>query len=170
MPKKQKFKKKTDWFIETGSFMGNGIQLAIESGFSKIFSIELSEELYKNCLKKFSNNKNVNLILGDSSIKLKELLEQNPDIPFTYWLDGHYSEGVTAKGEKDCPLYEELKAILSRNVNGELIYIDDMRIYKNHKDISIKLILELIEIYKPNAKWWFEPSELDNEDHLLIEY
>ena len=47
MPKINKFKNKTQSFIETGSYMGDGIQLAIDSGFEKVYSIEISESHYK---------------------------------------------------------------------------------------------------------------------------
>jgi hypothetical protein len=170
MPKNENFIKKTECFIETGSYLGDGIQLAINSGFSKIYSIELGPHLHEICKKRFENQSNVNLILGDSAEKLKELLEENPNTPFTYWLDGHYSAGITVRGKKDCPLNEELEAILSRGVNGELIYIDDMRYYKKDKDITIEDILSIVKKYKPDATWRFEPSDLDAEDHLLIEY
>jgi HSP90 family molecular chaperone len=73
MPKTKKFIKKTENFIETGSYLGDGIQLAIDSGFSKIYSIELGPHLYEGCKRRFANQPNVNLILGDSSEKLKEL-------------------------------------------------------------------------------------------------
>lgn len=166
----KKFIKKTDYFIETGSCIGDGIQLAIESGFEKIYSIELSPDLYNQCKNRFSGNENIEIILGDSSYKLKELLEKNPGNKFTYWLDGHYSGGITAKGEKECPLKEELEAILSRNVEGEIIYIDDMRLYRNHLDINLNDILDLIKKYKPDAEFRFEPSDLDPEDYMIIEY
>ena len=166
----RKFIKKTENFIETGSYYGDGIQLALESGFQKVYSIELSLDLYNHCKNRFDKNENVEIILGDSTYKLKEILEKNPDSKFTYWLDGHYSGGVTAKGDKECPLREELESILSRDVEGELIYVDDMRHYKNHPDINLNDILDLLKKYKPNAKYRFEESDLDPEDQMIIEY
>lgn len=167
----RKFIKATNSFIETGSYLGDGIQLAIDTGFDDIYSIELSQDLHYHCIERFKNEKNVKLILGDSSIKLKEILNENPGKKFTYWLDGHYSGDGTAMGEKYCPLVDELLEILSRGVDGELIYVDDMRVYKEgHPDISLETIITLINQFKPNAKYWFEPSEWDAEDCLIIEY
>jgi hypothetical protein len=170
MSRDRNFTRKTDFFIETGSYYGDGIQLALNSGFDKIYSIELSKDLYNHCVSRFSNFGKVEILLGDSSIKLKEILEKNPNVPFTYWLDGHYSGGVTARGEKDCPLKEELECILSRDIEGELIYIDDMRHYRNHEDIDLEYIKNLINKYKPKAKYWFEESNLDEKDQMVIEY
>lgn len=166
----RKFTKKTEYFIETGSYAGDGIQLALESGFQKVYSIELSPNLYRDCINRFRGNEKVEIILGDSTYKLREILEKNPGMKFTYWLDGHYSGGSTAKGEKECPLREELESILSREIEGELIYIDDMRHYRDHEDINLDTILGLIKKYKPNAKYRFEGSDLDPEDQMVIEY
>ena len=76
MSKNTNFIKKTDFFIETGSFLGDGIQLAINSGFEKIYSIELGEHLYQHCKQRFANDPQVHLVLGDSSVKLKEILRK----------------------------------------------------------------------------------------------
>jgi len=162
--------KKTEKFIETGSYFGDGIQLALDSGFTDVYSIELGEHLHNGCRRRFQSNPHVHLILGDSSLQLKELLDQHPTTPFTYWLDGHFSAGITVRGSKDTPLYEELVSILSRDVTGEVIYIDDMRYYRDHHDISLDEILSLLEEYKPHATYRFEPSSLDPEDCMVIEY
>jgi hypothetical protein len=48
-----------------------------------------------------------------------------------FWLDGHYSGGLTHKGPKDCPLKEELLAIESNisNYDYVIILIDDVRCF-----------------------------------------
>lgn len=46
----EKFKRRTDWFIETGSYIGLGIDLALQSGFSKVFSIELTDHYHNACV------------------------------------------------------------------------------------------------------------------------
>ena len=48
-----------------------------------------------------------------------------------FWLDGHYSAGVTFKGEKDCPVEDELIAIEQNlnNFNKISILIDDVRCF-----------------------------------------
>ena len=51
--RKENFIQKTDAFIETGSYLGDGIQLAINSGFSEIYSIELGDHLYQHCQRTF---------------------------------------------------------------------------------------------------------------------
>lgn len=169
--RQQLFRNKTDAFIETGSHIGFGIELALHSGFSKIYSIELMPEFYEACVEKFKDNDKVELILGDSFYKLEEILEKNPGTPFTYWLDGHYSGAGTAFGVKESPLLKELEVILSRGVSGELIYVDDMRLYRNFdEELHIKSISELIAKYVPDAKMHYEASIHDPLDILVIDY
>ena len=167
----QLFKKKTSHFIETGSFRGEGIDLAIKSGFDFVYSIELSVKFFNQCKEKFKTNPNVEIIFGDSSFELKALLNKKNNIPFTYWLDGHYSGDDTARGSKDSPLIEELNAIFKRNINGETIYIDDMRIYKNFdQELNLNSIIEIITKYKSHSRISFEDTDFAKQDIMVIEY
>jgi len=122
-----------DIFIETGTFKGDGVQMAIEAGFQYIYSIELSDLLYQKCLERFSNMDGVLLIQGDSSNKLPELLS-HLNATVTFWLDGHYSgilEGEqTALGEVNSPLMAELEAIKNHHIKTHTILIDDLRGWK----------------------------------------
>jgi hypothetical protein len=167
----QLFKKRTSHFIETGSWRGQGIELAIKSGFDFIYSIELGLKFFEYCKYKFKNNPNVEIILGDSTFELPKLLNNNKNTSFTYWLDGHYSGDDTARGLKESPLIEELDSILKRNINGETIYIDDMRIYRNFdKELNTNTIQQIIKKYKPESKIFFESTNFDEEDIMVIEY
>jgi hypothetical protein len=171
------FKKINNNFIETGCYHGNGIQLALDSGFEKVYSIEITEHYSNLCRRRFQSlGDKVELIQGDSFFKLKELLDSKPNNRFTYWLDGHHSGGDTGFGVKRFPIMEELEAILSREVTGEIIYIDDMRVLKNltqfhsDEDINLEKILNLVNKLKPGCKIWFEATPYDTEDNLVIEY
>jgi hypothetical protein len=167
----ENFKLKTESFIETGSYLGDGIQLAINSGFKNIFSIELHQGHYEHCVKRFLDKHFVRLFLGDSTIVLPKILKEYPDTNFTYWLDGHYSGPHTALGNKETPLLEELECILSRQIKNELVYIDDMRIYRNlNNNINETNIFKLIKKLKPNAEVYYKESAFDKEDILVIEY
>lgn len=171
------FKKINNNFIETGCYIGDGIQLALNSGFDKVYSIEITDYYADVCINRFKNlGDKVNIIKGDSYFKLKEFLDSRPNEKFTYWLDGHNSGGNTGFGKKRFPILEELTAILSRDVTGEIIYIDDMRVLRNLKqfhedeDINLQKILDLVNSFKKEYKISFEASPFDPEDHLVIEY
>jgi len=163
--------KKTNSFIETGSYRGDSIKVAIELGFKEIFSIELHPEHYQHCVDRFSEQKNVKLFLGDSGIILSQILKDNPNTNFTFWLDGHFSGTHTARGEKASPLMEELENILSRKIENEIIYIDDMRIYKNHdSNLNEENILSMVKKYKPDANIFYIDTRQAKNDVLVIEY
>lgn len=49
--------------------------------------------------------------------------------PVLFWLDGHYSGGDTACGVEDCPIVRELRIIAARNEPGDVILIDDARLF-----------------------------------------
>lgn len=114
------------YFIETGSYQGDGIQRAIEAGFSCIYSIELSAALYQHCKHRFAWNPGVHLELGDSAKMLDKILS-GIDAPATFWLDGHYSSGITAKGDTNTPILKELEAIARHPIKTHTILIDDIR-------------------------------------------
>lgn len=163
MPKEKKFHKKTEKYIETGSFEGYSIQLALDSGFSEVYSIELFDSYYRYCVDRFKNDPRVHLICGDSSIELEKLLKTMPNTPFTFWLDAHTGDTT--------PIMHELELVLSRNVNNELIYIDDMRLYKNFNEhVNIEAMAQLIYKYKPHAKISYEDDIWSEDDILIIDY
>ena len=78
-------------FVETGTYVGQGVQLALDTnGFEKIISVELSPYYYEFSKKRFENKKEVQIVLGDSSNILTSIIK-NINSPITFWLDGHYS-------------------------------------------------------------------------------
>jgi glycosyltransferase involved in cell wall biosynthesis len=119
-------KNKIKLFVETGTFLGDMIE-AIRWHVNAIYSIELSSYLYKRTKQRFVGVNHIHLLHGDSSKLLYELLPIL-DQPCVFWLDAHYSAGVTARGEKDTPLSEELTIISNHQfIQQDIILIDDAR-------------------------------------------
>lgn len=118
---------KTSIFIETGTYLGDMVFEMINI-FSKIYSIELSDKLYEKAKKKFSGYKDISILKGDSSRVLPKILNKIEE-PCLFWLDAHYSKGITAKGEKETPVIEELKHILGHPIEDHVILIDDARCF-----------------------------------------
>jgi len=114
------------YFIETGSYYGEGIQNALAAGFPEIYSIELSPFYHEHCRTSFSSFMNIHLFLGNSTSTLQQVLCEI-DAPSTFWLDAHYSSGATARGETNTPLLEELEAIKNHPIKTHTILIDDIR-------------------------------------------
>lgn len=111
--------------VETGTYKGAMVE-AQKKRFKKIYSIELGKELYDKATERFKNNRNVTIVHGDSGKVLPQILEQINESAI-FWLDGHYSDGITARGEKDCPIFEEIDAIFNSTENNHVLLIDDAR-------------------------------------------
>jgi hypothetical protein len=123
---------------------------AMKSIFDQLYSIELSTELYKKAKKRFKAEQHIELICGDSGLELMNIMNKI-DQPALFWLDGHYSAGVTAKGEKDTPIYEELNQILSSKDKGHVIIIDDARCFGTDPNYpSIKELIDFIKSIRIN--------------------
>lgn len=49
--------------------------------------------------------------------------------PTLFYLDGHWSSGVTGRGASDCPIIPELDAIFARGNHDDVVLIDDARLF-----------------------------------------
>ena len=86
-------------FFETGTYCGDMIQ-AVKHDFKQIYSVELSESLYKQVRLRFNNDDHISLLQGDSGKVLPETLKRISE-PCLFWLDAHYSGANTAKGDSN---------------------------------------------------------------------
>lgn len=141
--------------VETGTYSGDMVE-AQKTRFKKIISIELGIDLYEKARKRFNNDKNVVIVQGDSGKVLPQLLKDINE-PIIFWLDGHYSAGITAKGDKECPVFEELAAIFNNNKFNHIVLIDDARCFNGTGDYpAIESLTEYIinknEKYKVEIK------------------
>ncbi len=155
-------------FIETGSYVGDGIRAALNAGFERVISIELSEYYYIYCREKIQDER-VTLLHGDSILVLPEVLK-NINERCTFWLDGHYmSDPRTGNGIKAVPLWEELQAIAKHHIKGHTILIDDMRLLRAHdaewKDLEYCIcdVEELIYTINPAYKISYDRGVVAND-------
>lgn len=113
--------------VETGTYLGEMVE-AMSPHFDRVYSIELSEYLHAKARRRFNKKTHVELLRGDSGRELKTVMAAVTH-PTLFWLDGHYSAGATAKGDKDTPIYEELEHIFQAPDMGHVILIDDARCF-----------------------------------------
>ena len=146
-----------EFFLETGTYLGEMVE-AQKLIFKKIISIELGQQLYLDAKKKFAKDKNVTLFQGDSGIVLREIIEIVKE-PAIFWLDGHYSEGITAKGQKNCPIIEELEAIFSGKRFKHILLIDDAACYTGEDDYPT---IDEIKEYLSSKTSNYSLKEVDN--------
>ena len=125
--------------VETGAYRGDGIQQYLMcSPFQTIHSIELSPVWTTHCRQRFSSNTNVHIHEGDSATVLPSI--SLPSSPVLFYLDAHYSGGETDGETIDngCPVLRELEFIAKRNIPGDIIFVDDMRLMGKESWSGIK--------------------------------
>jgi len=122
----------TPILIETGTYLGDMVH-AMRKSFTRIISFELDPTLAAQAQNRFAGDSHIQIIQGDSGKLLAEYLK-NIHEPCLFWLDGHYSGGITAKGSLETPIKNELTAILSHPVDGHVILIDDARCFTGEND------------------------------------
>ena len=116
-------------WIETGTYLGETTRfLAHRSRF--VYSLEPEPTLFANAKHQFEGTGNVRIINGTSETVLPSLL---PTISgnVNFWLDGHYSAGLTFKGPQDTPIGDELNCIAKNLAHFDRIcvLIDDVRLF-----------------------------------------
>ena len=122
----------TPILIETGTYLGDMVH-AMRKSFTRIISFELDPTLAAQAQQRFANDNHIEIMQGDSGKLLGDYLKKIND-PCLFWLDGHYSGGITAKGSLETPIKNELTAILSHPVDGHVILIDDARCFTGEND------------------------------------
>ena len=131
-------------FIETGTYLGDMVN-AVKDIFDEIYSIELGMELSQQAKKRFANAKHITILQGDSGEVLKDVLAY-VEKPCLFWLDSHYSAGITSKGNLTTPIQKELVHILNHPmVHSHRILIDDARSFTGEGDYpSIRFLQDLV--------------------------
>ena len=109
----KKYKNESSLFLETGSYIGDGIQAAIDAGFKEIISIEISEYYYQYCKNRFGQKDNLQIIHGDTRKLMNNILAQNSPRhkKIFFWLDAHNSGGMTGGDDVAITLLEEVRVI-----------------------------------------------------------
>jgi len=113
-------------FVETGTYYGDTAIWASKN-FENVTTIEYSQELYNQTKIKCQNIVNINFLFGDSRIQLDKLIA-SLDSPAIFWLDAHWSGGLTYGENDQCPLLEEIN-IINNSQFEHFILIDDARLF-----------------------------------------
>ena len=110
---------KTNTYIETRSYYGLNLEKVVDE-YKNLYSIGIE--------KIFIDNENIQIIEGDSSVKLPELCSEIEE-GVTFFLDAHYSGEGTGYKEKTSPIIKELESIFYRKNNKDIILINNLRIF-----------------------------------------
>jgi hypothetical protein len=134
--------------VETGTYLGDTTRF-LSQYVKKVYSIEIGSQLALMARRRFKRSPDIEIILGDSGELLEELLLKiNGNALF--FLDGHFSEGITSSSlSYETPLIRELLVLSkSRNLQRSIIVIDDAHELSNGADYPSEN--EIKSIFKEN--------------------
>lgn len=149
--------------VETGTYLGDTVAYFL-SHATRIVSIEIEPTLYAAACRRFAKEPSVELIEGDALAVVPQLL-QMLDEPPLLWLDGHFSGGVTGKGQEIEPagsILERLSRI--KKPSGMTVVIDDLRLFGREPDFPT------LDVLIANARAAFPLARIHTGlDSLVIE-
>lgn len=158
--------------IETGTYLGEGVDDALRVGFPHVISIEIVPKFYEQACTKYKSDARVELYKGSTVTVLPSILQKITQ-PVTFFLDAMYSFGNTSYDPQHvCPLMEELKAIAAHPIKTHTILIDDCRLMQKSKNGGMDGLLnvtkqEVIEFIKtqinPNYHIQYENGHVPND-------
>lgn len=137
-----------DTFVETGTYMGHTVKLALNKGYKTIHTIELDDNLYQNAVEMFKDEPCVKVWRGDTVDCLKEIIT-TIEGPATFWLDAHASGPLVGGKSGPAPVLDELDIIATHSCKKHTIFIDDCRLFGTQewsfvkKEDAIKKILQI---------------------------
>jgi hypothetical protein len=150
-------------FVETGSFRGDGIELAQQAGYSRILSMDIDGANVAACQDRFeligddknpAKNGHINIICGDSATGLLKFMRYVNE-PAMIWLDAHSQlfDDEPAM-ENPFPLMLELDQLRKHPIKTHTIMIDDILILTHtevtgwNKDLIENALLMVNPAYK----------------------
>lgn len=133
--------------VETGTYLGDMVW-GVRRTFRDIHTVELEPSLYRRAVQRFGGETHVHLYLGDSAEIISEIVARLTG-PALFWLDGHFSGGITAKGQVLSPIKAELSTVFG-DQRSHVVLIDDASDFTGSGDYpSIDELRTLLQTLRP---------------------
>lgn len=139
-----------DVFIETGTEIGEGVDLAESVGFKQLHTIDIEQSIFLNVNSKWLFSSNRHAYLGSSDLILPKILN-NIVGRITFWLDAH--PPWNSLNLENTPLVGELRVIKEYcgGLSSEMyptVLIDDMRLFSQE---CVDRLIDLCGDLYPNC-------------------
>lgn len=157
--------------VESGTHEGDGVQEALDAGFDRVISYEISAPLISMAQERFQGMPRVSLHHKPSQTMLDELLQ--PELRserMFFWLDGHYSFGNTSFHEVPCPILQELDCIAKHPVKNHTIAVDDVRLFGTSEFSGILLDHVKKKILSINKDYVFTYTDGYTQNDVMVAY
>lgn len=114
--------------IETGTYLGN-TAMRCAPRFERVYTIELDEKLASRAAAYLCKRHNVEVIQGDALVEVPKILARSGVERLLIYLDGHFSGGATALGDRPEPACDEIEVLgqFKNKIRG--IVVDDFRCF-----------------------------------------
>lgn len=154
-------------FIETGTYNGGGVALALKCGFKEIWSIEVDPDKAGRARETFAcYDGQVMIIQGDTLDALPDVLKYITNKQATIFLDAHpIDKGVL--GKVACPLIQELEMLVKARRRDHTLLIDDRWMFEGHFKTNDKEIEYLLRQINPGYRIWHEDNLQRKEDIVV---
>lgn len=156
-------------FIETGTYRGGSVELALQCNFQKIYTIDISTQHKLYCETKFKEQvdlKQIEFLFGDTIDVLPNIIEKLTE-PSLFWLDSHFDGHSDTCGKFKCPVLQELDIIKSSKIKTHTIMIDDIRLFNSQSEWAVGIlvdnIIEKLKEINPNYTFFYENGFTEND-------
>jgi hypothetical protein len=155
-----------DAFVETGTYRGDAVHLALKVGFKEAYSIEVDDGLYEFCRFRFEHDSRVHLFHGDSAEVLPMVISQLRERA-TIRLDAHvfHPTHSVPNGATRWPLMRELD-VLAKTLGrrDHTILIDDRKVFQSHFGVADEDVREALRRINPSYEVTYEDSDVHKEN------
>jgi predicted O-methyltransferase YrrM len=138
-------------FIETGTYRGDTSRI-LSKRVHQVVSVEIDKRLATLARERFGNS-NIEILEGDRAELMSSIVSRFKNQVCLYWLDGHYSSGVTGGKVKPVPVQRELEEILPFLKSSDLIVIDDIREFDGKNYPSLDHLTSYITQIRPDLDY-----------------
>jgi len=160
--------------VETGTADGSTVAALVEH-FDRLVSIELDPAHYMNDICRFLHEPKVTIVYGDSDPVLARLAPLLPH-PALWWMDAHYNG--EARGAEETPIRSELAHIFYSRPPGDVVLIDDARMFGAHREYpTMKWIENFVADHTPGYGWtvrddiiWLLPSWHHDQGDIRLDW
>jgi len=148
-------------FVETGTFHGEAVAMALELGFGRVVTVEWNPEWAAEVAARYRGDARVRVLQGDSADHLTKVV---PTIngPATFWLDAHPLVTPMPLFDPQFPLLRELLTIKRfLKGTGHTILIDDLRTFSQEE--RAMLVFAMKQLW-PEAEHSFYSDRIATDD------
>jgi hypothetical protein len=112
--------------IESGTYRGHTTKRCVPV-FKNIVTVEIDESLARDAKQFLKNSSNVEVVQGDVIDSLPGILARDDMHDILVYLDGHFSGGITGRGQSDEPACDAINVLSEYRDKLSAIIVDDFR-------------------------------------------